>query len=313
MSAARTRQVNVRDKRADAARNIERILQSATTVLSARPRASMADIARNAGLGRVTIYSHFGSRAELVDAVTARIVTDGDRALDGVDLEGDPRQALERLIRSSWQLVDRSRSILAAAQDELSTARIRELHDGPAARVRRPHPTRPRCRRIPHRPARDLAGGHAPADPPRCRERDRRRTPGPRRRTGPDRRNHHVRIHRPGLSRPCPLLGLRRPYPRGVRRDLPGPRHSLGPSWVLVCGDARRLWGCTPSLPGAPPHPQHQPHSNAGVDHSGERPKTPTGSRTRTGARRKNAHVHPRGLVPGDPSDPIPVSGRSQA
>lgn len=122
-------------RRADAVRNIERILDAAIVCLSRRQNATMADIAKEAGLGRVTLYGHFESRAALIEGVVARVVESGDRILTAVDLDGDPREALTRLIRSSWQLVDQSRSVIAAAEEELSPDRIRELHDSPATRV----------------------------------------------------------------------------------------------------------------------------------------------------------------------------------
>jgi len=128
-----TPQVSAR--RADALRNVERILDAAVVCLSQRQNATMADIAKEAGLGRVTLYGHFDSRPALIDAVVARVIENGERTLASVDLDGDPREALTRLIRSSWQLVDQARSVIAAAEDELSPERIRELHDSPATRV----------------------------------------------------------------------------------------------------------------------------------------------------------------------------------
>lgn len=122
-------------KRADAVRNIERALDAAVACLSARPNATMAEIAKQAGIGRVTLYGHFASRAELVAAVVARVVERGDEALAQVDLDGDPRAALERLMRSSWRLVDEARTVVAVAEAELPSERIRSLHDSPAARV----------------------------------------------------------------------------------------------------------------------------------------------------------------------------------
>lgn len=122
-------------KRADAVRNIERILDAAIVCLSERRNATMADIAQQAGLGRVTLYGHFASRAALVDAVVARVIERGEQTLAAVDLGGDPRDALARLIRSSWHLVDQSRAVIAAAEEELSPERIRQLHDNPASRV----------------------------------------------------------------------------------------------------------------------------------------------------------------------------------
>jgi TetR/AcrR family transcriptional repressor of mexCD-oprJ operon len=124
-------------RRADARRNIDSILQAATECLGQRPDATLAEIAEAAGVGRVTLYGHFSSRAELVDAVMAQLLERGNAVLEPVDLSGDPRAALTRLIDASWELVDQARSILAAAEKELSPARIRELHEEPAARLAR--------------------------------------------------------------------------------------------------------------------------------------------------------------------------------
>lgn len=122
-------------KRADAVRNVERILDAAIACLSERPTASMADIAKRAGLGRVTLYGHFASRAELLEAVVVRVVEQGERALGAVDLSGNPRDALSRLIESGWLLTSQAASIIAAAEDELPPGRMQELHTDPAARV----------------------------------------------------------------------------------------------------------------------------------------------------------------------------------
>lgn len=122
-------------KRADAQRNIAAILDAATECLSRDPAASTSEIAKAAGVGRVTLYGHFPSRAELVDAVFVHAIEGGEETLGQVDLTGDPRAALTRLIESSWHLVDRNRSLLIAAQDALPPGRVRELHADPMARV----------------------------------------------------------------------------------------------------------------------------------------------------------------------------------
>jgi TetR/AcrR family transcriptional regulator, mexCD-oprJ operon repressor len=114
---------------------MEAILDAAAIRLSEDADASMADIAADAGVGRMTLYGHFPSRRELVDATVARALVDGHTALDGVDLSGDPRGALCRLIASSWLLIAQIGSLMAAAQAELSPERMVELHEQPAARV----------------------------------------------------------------------------------------------------------------------------------------------------------------------------------
>lgn len=123
-------------RRADARRNIAAILDAAVSCLASDPDASINDIARAAGVGRVTLYGHFTSRTELVDKAFAHVVDQAEQALAAVDVTGDPRDALARLVGATWQIVDRLRALLVAAQHELPPRRIRTLHDRPMRRVR---------------------------------------------------------------------------------------------------------------------------------------------------------------------------------
>jgi TetR/AcrR family transcriptional repressor of mexCD-oprJ operon len=112
----------MRATRADARRNVEAILDAALRCLATDPLTSVNDIAKAAGVGRVTLYG--------------RAIEQADEVLDAIDLTGDPRAALARLIASSWQIVDRSRTLLLAAERELPAERIRAHHDQPMRRVR---------------------------------------------------------------------------------------------------------------------------------------------------------------------------------
>ncbi len=122
-------------KRADARRNIEAIVEAGVECLSVDADASVAEIAERAGVGRVTLYGHFPGRVELVEAVLSRCVEDAEAALDGVDMSGDPMEALGRLIGSTWQHVNRLRSVLTAAKASLPPDRIRVHHARPAERI----------------------------------------------------------------------------------------------------------------------------------------------------------------------------------
>lgn len=124
-----------RRQRADARRNVAAILDAALACLARDPDASVGEIARSAAVGRVTLYGHFPTRADLVDAVFARTLADADEALNAVDLTGDPRAALARLVASSWQIVNRHRALLSAAQRTVGPDRIRDHHEVPLKRV----------------------------------------------------------------------------------------------------------------------------------------------------------------------------------
>jgi AcrR family transcriptional regulator len=125
-------------RRADARRNIEIIVEAAERCLARDPDASMSDIANEAGLGRITIYGHFKTRAELIEVVARRVLADANALLGGVDLRGDPAQALARLVQASWEVTARSGSLVVAAERALPIHVVRELHAGKLEeRVRR--------------------------------------------------------------------------------------------------------------------------------------------------------------------------------
>lgn len=124
------------NQRADAQRNRAKILTAVVTAIRKNPDASVADIAAEAGVGRMTLYGHFKTRPELIEAALIDSLERGEEVLRQVPLDGDPREAFQRLVASSWVLVDQARAVLAAAQKELPAARIRELHEKAETRMR---------------------------------------------------------------------------------------------------------------------------------------------------------------------------------
>jgi TetR/AcrR family transcriptional repressor of mexCD-oprJ operon len=125
----------VREQRADARRNIIAILDAALDCLARDPQANIVDIAHAAGVGRVTLYGHFATRNQLIEAAFVHALRQAEETLDALDLSGDPREALTKLASSSWQIMDRYRGALAAAQRELPLGRIRSHVDEPMIRV----------------------------------------------------------------------------------------------------------------------------------------------------------------------------------
>lgn len=122
-------------RRADAQQSIDRILAAAREQFATNPRASIEDIATAAGVGRMTLYGHFRTRADLIEATLADALGSGDAVLEEVDLTGEPRAVMRELLLSSWSLVWRSSALLAAAEGTLGDERIRELHEAPAQRL----------------------------------------------------------------------------------------------------------------------------------------------------------------------------------
>lgn len=120
-------------RRADARHNVDKILAAAVECLSRDATTSVSEIARTAGVGRVTLYGHFASRDVLVEAALAHVLSEGETVLGSLDLGGDPREALRALIESSWLLTAQAGALVEAARATLPPGRVQELH-APAAR-----------------------------------------------------------------------------------------------------------------------------------------------------------------------------------
>ncbi|GEM30245.1 hypothetical protein NN3_12520 [Nocardia neocaledoniensis NBRC 108232] len=91
-------------RRADAARSRAAVLDAATRLLATHPDAGMAAIAAEAGVTRQTVYAHFTSRDELVDAVITRTTERAAAAMREADLDSGPaRDALLRMLAVGWR------------------------------------------------------------------------------------------------------------------------------------------------------------------------------------------------------------------
>jgi TetR/AcrR family transcriptional regulator, mexCD-oprJ operon repressor len=115
-----------RRRRADADRSVAAILTAALEALTSDPDASMAEIARRAGVVSATIYVHFPTRELLLDAVMERAVADVAQAMtDAEPQRGEPKEALERVLRATWKELGRFHALLAINIGRLS---VEELH-----------------------------------------------------------------------------------------------------------------------------------------------------------------------------------------
>jgi AcrR family transcriptional regulator len=130
MKDGRATAVDGRRKRADAERSIAAILDAATDCFGANPSASMTEIARAAGVGRVTLYAHFPSREELLDAAVQRSVASASEVVDAIPLGDMPaNEALDAMVRSSWQVVNRNRGLFSVVSREMPAETLRRHHD----------------------------------------------------------------------------------------------------------------------------------------------------------------------------------------
>jgi AcrR family transcriptional regulator len=91
---------------------------------------AMNEIAGAAGVRRATLYAHFPSREQLLDAVIERTINATDAELTALDLDSDPADvALTRLVRTSWPILDRHRRLRTVAMTDLGPERLRRHHD----------------------------------------------------------------------------------------------------------------------------------------------------------------------------------------
>jgi AcrR family transcriptional regulator len=115
----------VRSQRADAQRNVERLIAAAREAFAAHgSNASLDDIARVAGVGAGTLYRHFPTRLALFEAVyrdsVERLCADGER-LAATEL---PAQALLEWLRGFVTVISQKRGLAAALSEEGRTSEL---------------------------------------------------------------------------------------------------------------------------------------------------------------------------------------------
>lgn len=110
--------VEERPLRADAARNVERILRAAREVYSELgPDAPVEAVARRAGVGERTLYRRFPAKADLVRAALDQsIAEDLTPVIDSARLAKDPLRGLTQLVEAAISLGAREHSLLTAAR-----------------------------------------------------------------------------------------------------------------------------------------------------------------------------------------------------
>ena len=116
-------------RRADAERSISSIIDAALEALASDPDASMAEIARRAGVVRATIYMHFPTRESLLDAVMEHAVGQVAEATSAAEpTEGEPEEALERVLRATWHKLSDFHALLAINTGRLSAKELHRRH-----------------------------------------------------------------------------------------------------------------------------------------------------------------------------------------
>ena len=108
----------VSKRRADAERNLTRIIESATALLAVNPRASMAEIAEASGLVRATLYRHFPTREDLLQAIYSAALEDALSAILAAEPErGKATDAIGRVVDALLVVGDRYQILQAERRD----------------------------------------------------------------------------------------------------------------------------------------------------------------------------------------------------
>jgi AcrR family transcriptional regulator len=125
-------------RQATAERNVSAILDGAERLLARRQQPTISAVADEAGVSRVTVYSHFADRQRLLEAVVERGVRRAMTAIDSADPgRGSAPEALQRLIRASWGEIGHNEQIGRASAAELSPAAMRRAHGAARATIRK--------------------------------------------------------------------------------------------------------------------------------------------------------------------------------
>jgi AcrR family transcriptional regulator len=116
-------------RRETADRNVQAILDAAEELLERRLAVTIAAVAKQAGVSRVTVYAHFQTWEALLEAVVQRAVGRCSAAIEAADLAaGPPLDALDRLLSAGWRILARNGAMAAAAAAHLSSDAMRRSH-----------------------------------------------------------------------------------------------------------------------------------------------------------------------------------------
>jgi len=116
-------------RRAIADRNVQAILDAAEELLRNHAPVTIAAVASQAGVSRVTVYAHFATGEALLEAVVERAVGHAAAALAAAAPEsGPPLEALARLVTVGWRELGGNAAMAEAAAARLSADAMTRSH-----------------------------------------------------------------------------------------------------------------------------------------------------------------------------------------
>lgn len=125
--------------RADARRNREAVVSAALRLFRTDPTATVAQVARAAGVGRVTLYGHFATREQLVAAALSEAVDRAERALTAAAVPPAPEradEALTALLTAAWPALADGHGAIEAACRTLPPEDVAARHEPVVAPLR---------------------------------------------------------------------------------------------------------------------------------------------------------------------------------
>ena len=116
-------------RRATAQRNATAILDATETLLARHEPLSIVSIAAEAGVSRPTLYAHYRSIPEIIEAAVERSVVASLAAFEEArPEEGPAEESLLRMADASWRQLGRYEALARGAAQHLSPAAVHRSH-----------------------------------------------------------------------------------------------------------------------------------------------------------------------------------------
>lgn len=116
-------------RRATAQRNRQAILNALERILAEHRNLTMAALAAEAGVSRPTLYAHFGTLADAVEAAVERSVAASVAALEKARPDDGPADAaIGRMIEASWEILGSLEALARGAAEHLSAEQGHRSH-----------------------------------------------------------------------------------------------------------------------------------------------------------------------------------------
>lgn len=116
-------------RRAVADRNRVAILDAVERLLANRQPLNMQALAAEAGISRPTLYAHFKTLADVLEAAVERVVVDTVSTVEATGPgEGPADEALLRMVEASWQKLAAVQALAAGASEHLPAEYMHRSH-----------------------------------------------------------------------------------------------------------------------------------------------------------------------------------------